>query len=182
METVSSPGSSPGPAPPQAAVPLTGPLAAYPGFRHSPSLWTACLENSLQEPGGRLIADLLSHQGAAFASWECTHNAEGGARCIRSGPTGLWKRVPGRGVAGGQLDPTPASTQHGSEVPPQAASLVHLPQESPENALSWGLCLQRRVPRKSPRERRSCGFSTLYPLGQWVNWPDLLNSIFSSGS
>ena len=39
--------------------------------------------------------------------------------------------------------------------------------------LSWGLCLQRRLPRKSPRERQSCGFGTLYPLDNGQNWPDL---------
>lgn len=134
----------------------------------------SALENSLQEPeaDSSRIFSLIREPFLKLQKY--THNPEGGARCDLSGPTGFGEESQVEALQV-RLDPTPASTQQGSEVPPPVASPGHLPRSHQKMHLSWGLCLHRRLPQKSPRKRQSWGFSTLYPLDNGQNWPDLLD-------
>lgn len=132
----------------------------------------SALENSLQEAEADSSRTFSLIREPFLKLRRYTHNPEGGLGVL-SGPTGFGdeSQVEGPQV---RLDPAPASAQQGSEVPPPVASPGHLPGSHQKMHLSWGLCLQRRLP-KSPRKRQSWGFSTLYPLDNGQNWPDLLD-------
>lgn len=176
VETVRAPlGSSPALSCPPSSCSLTGPLSSLPRFPLFPiPVDCSALENLLQEPEADSSRIFSLIREPFLKLQKCTHNPEGGARSVLSGSTGFGEESQVEGLQV-RLDPTPASAQQGPEVPPHVASPVHLPRSHQKMHLSWGLCLQRRLPRKSPRERQSCGFGTLYPLDNGQNWPDLLD-------